>query len=254
MTKRILVVDDEALARKRLLSMLDDLQEEYPHEVVGEASNGEQALSLCLQLRPDVILLDIRMPGIDGLQVARHLSHLPDAPSVVFATAYDEHALAAFEAQAVGYLVKPVRKSKLLTALQHASRLSKQQARDVDASANESKSKRDKFCVSKRGELVLIPLDNIYYFMADNKYVTLFYRKDEQWREEIIDDTLKELEEEFSDEFLRVHRNALIAKQYIEKMTRDSDGRYHVHVDHLEAGLDVSRRKVKDVKQILKSR
>lgn len=254
MLSRILIVDDEPLARERLKALLDDVKLEFMHEVVGEATNGEQALSMSLQLRPDVILLDIRMPRMDGLQVAHHLSHLPEPPAVIFATAYDEHALAAFDAHAAGYLVKPVRKEKLLNALQHANRLSKKQARDVVAADGQSSGKRDKFCVSKRGELVMIPLDQIYYFMADQKYVTLYYRKNGQWQEEIIDDTLKELEDEFSSDFLRIHRNALVAKQYVEKLTRDENGHYHLQVTDLTDPLDVSRRKVKDVKAILKTR
>jgi len=254
MLTRVLIVDDEPLARERMQAMLAELMVDFMHEVVGEASDGEQALAMSLQLRPDIILLDIRMPRMDGLQVAHHLSHLPDPPAVIFATAYDEHALAAFEAHAVGYLVKPVRKQKLLDALQHASRVSKQQAREIVSTGNSSNGKRDKFCVSKRGELVMIPMQNIYYFMADQKYVTLYHRKNNQWKEEIIDETLKELEDEFEVDFLRIHRNALVAKQYIEKLVRDDKGHYHLKLTDVTEPLDVSRRKVKEVKAILKAR
>ena len=254
MSNKILIVDDEPLARVRIRALLDELADDFKHEVIGEAANGEEALAMSLRMQPDIILLDIRMPRMDGLQVAHHLSHLPEPPAVIFATAYDEHAVAAFEAHAVGYLVKPVRKNKLHDALEHAARIGRQQAREIAVADNESNAKRDKFCVSKRGELLMIPLENIYYFKADQKYVTLVHRSKQTWKEEIIDDTLKELADEFTDDFLRVHRNALVAKQYIEKLVRDEQGHYHLQLSGHDVLIDVSRRKVKDVKTVLKSR
>ena len=248
---KILIVDDEPLARKRLLGHLQDpAMSEFNLEVVAEASNGEEGLAMALQYRPDVILLDIRMPGLDGLQVARHLSSMGEAPAIIFTTAYDEHAMAAFDAQAIGYLLKPVRQQKLLDSLRRAAQLSDQQITEVQVL--DSPLARDRFCLNKRGQLTMIPISDIRYFMADQKYVSLYIYKDDTWREEIIDDTLKELENEFAMRFLRVHRNALVAKKYVEKLTRDDEGHYHVHLKNLPESLSVSRRQVKDVKTLLK--
>ncbi len=248
---KILIVDDEPLARKRLLVHLQDpAMSEFNLEVVAEASNGEEGLAMALQYRPDVILLDIRMPGLDGLQVARHLSSMGEAPAIIFTTAYDEHAMAAFDAQAIGYLLKPVRQQKLLDSLRRAAQLSDQQITEVQV--QDTPLVRDRFCLNKRGQLTMIPISDIRYFMADQKYVSLFIYKEGAWREEIIDDTLKELELEFPTQFLRVHRNALVAKKYVEKLTRDEEGHYHVHLKNLPESLSVSRRQVKDVKNLLK--
>ena len=248
---KILIVDDEPLARKRLLVHLQDpAMEEFDLEVVAEATNGEEGLAMALQYLPDVILLDIRMPGLDGLQVARHLSSMGEAPSIIFTTAYDEHAMAAFDAQAIGYLLKPVRQQKLIDSLRRAAQLNEQQITEVQV--NDSPRARDRFCLNKRGQLTMIPLSDIRYFMADQKYVSLFIFNDATWSEEIIDDTLKELEVEFSARFLRVHRNALVSKEYVEKLTRDEEGHYHVHIKDLSEPLSVSRRQVKEVKTLLK--
>ena len=116
----------------------------------------------------------------------------------------------------------------------------------------DSPLERDRFCLNKRGQLTMIPLGDIRYFLADQKYVSLYIYQDELWREEIIDDTLKELELEFSKRFLRVHRNALVAKEYVEKLTRDDEGHYHVRIKDLPEPLSVSRRQVKEVKTLLK--
>ena len=248
---KILIVDDEPLARRRMLVHLqDDGMSEFNPEIVGEASNGEEGLSMALQLRPDVILLDIRMPGLDGLQVARHLSLMGEAPSIIFTTAYDEHAMAAFDAQAIGYLLKPVRQQKLIDSLRRAAQLSEKQISDVEV--QDLPQKRDRFCLNKRGQLTMIPLSNIRYFMADQKYVSLFIYQGGTWREEVIDDTLKELENEFLSDFLRVHRNALVSKKFVEKLTRDDEGHYHVHIKDLPETISVSRRQVKEVKTLLK--
>ena len=248
---KILIVDDEPLARKRMLVHLQDpAMSEFNLSIVGEAGNGEEGLAMALQHRPDVILLDIRMPGLDGLQVARHLSSMGEAPSIIFTTAYDEHAMAAFDAQAIGYLLKPVRQQKLIDSLRRAAQLSEQQITQVKV--QDSPLERDRFCLNKRGQLTMIPLGDIRYFLADQKYVSLYIYQDELWREEIIDDTLKELELEFSKRFLRVHRNALVAKEYVEKLTRDDEGHYHVRIKDLPEPLSVSRRQVKEVKTLLK--
>lgn len=252
---RILIVDDEPLARKRLGVLLEEIEEtDLDIEIVGEAVNGEEGLAMALSLEPDVILLDIRMPGLDGLQVARHLSSMGEAPSIIFTTAYDEHALAAFDAQAVGYLLKPIRQQKLIDSLKRAAQLSDKQIKSLDAENIEgvASGPRDRFCINKRGELTIIPMSEIRYFMADQKYVSLYLYKNNTWQEEIIDETLKELESELEDTFLRVHRNALVAKEYIDKLSRDEDGHYHVHLRNLSEPISVSRRQVKEVKTLLK--
>lgn len=251
---QILIVDDEPLARKRLRVMLEDeALSSFALDVVGEASNGEEGLAMALALKPEVILLDIRMPGLDGLQVARHLTSMGEAPAIIFTTAYDEHALAAFDAQAVGYLLKPIRQQKLIDSLTRAAQLSEKQVNSLVQENISGSTQRDRFCLNKRGELTIIPLREIRYFMADQKYVSLFCYKNGKWQEEIIDDTLKELESEFPESFLRVHRNALVAKEFIEKLTRDEEGHYYVHLKDLPESISVSRRQVKDVKTILKN-
>ena len=176
-----------------------------------------------------------------------------ESPAIIFTTAYDQHALAAFDAQAVGYLLKPIRQQKLHESLQRAAQLTSQQMSSLlQDELTVGSQKRDRFCLSKRGELSMIPLVDIRYFMADQKYVSLFVYKNNVWQEDIIDDTLKELENEFPDSFLRIHRNALVSKEYIEKLSRDDQGHYHVHLKDLSEPLSVSRRQVKEVKALLK--
>jgi two-component system response regulator AlgR len=231
---KVLIVDDEAPARdrlRRLLSEIDDCQ------VAGEASNGNDALAACATLKPDVVLLDVRMPGLWGIEVAQHLSTLADAPAVIFTTAYGDHAIDAFDAQAIGYLLKPIRKEKLARALSHASRISAPRLLQATRTAN-IELRREHVCARLGEQLRLIPLSDIYYFLADQKYVTVHHKGGQN----LIDEPLKELSQEFAAEFIRIHRNALVAEKYIASIDRSDEGQYTVRVRECDAALQVSRR------------
>ena len=245
---KVLVVDDEKPARDRLQQILED---EDGYEVVGEAANGLEALELASRLSPDVVLLDIRMPGMEGIETAHHLNAMEDPPAVVFTTAYDEYAIDAFEARAIGYVLKPVRRSRLTGALEQASRFT---GNALSEAAIEAKldGRRKHVCAHSHGELKLIPVDEITSFLADQKYVSV----DHDNGQDLIDDSLKSLEGEFGDRFVRIHRSALIAVRRIERIERNTEGKSRVvlrddsQVDDKE--LIISRRHVAEVKRRLK--
>ena len=241
---KLLIVDDEAPARARLQQLLQDFTDV---EVVGEAENGRVALEMCQQFNPDTVLLDIRMPDMDGIEAARHLRELEDGPAVIFTTAFDSYAIDAFDAQAIGYLLKPVRQERLGRALKQASRLSRQQ---IQALAGDEKNRlaRSNICVRKQSGLHLIPLDDIIYFQAGQKYVTLVTAEGE----ELIDEPLKDLATEFSNRFIRIHRSVLIALSFLDRMDRNDDGQYQVWMKHCAEPLPVSRRHVTALKACLK--
>lgn len=231
---RLIIVDDEPPARDRLRRLIDELDD---CEVIGEAGNGEEALDICARLQPDVVLLDVRMPGLSGIEVARHLSALEDPPAVVFTTAYDEYALEAFETQAFGYLLKPVRREKLARALRHASRVSPTRLAGL-AEATRAPHRREQICARLGDQLRLIPVGDVFYFLAGQKYVTVRHRAGR----DLIDEPLKELGEEFGPDFVRIHRNALVAEKHISAVERTEDGQYAVRVRECGDVLQVSRR------------
>lgn len=245
---KILIVDDEQPARERLRQLVDD---SGLHEVVAEAANGEQALAMASQFNPDVVLLDIRMPGVDGIETAHHLNAMETPPAVIFTTAYDEYAIDAFDARAIGYVLKPVRRERLERALQHAARITGQMLKQLTQETN-LKSRRQHICTREHGELRLIPISDIRYFNADQKYVTVHHSDGES----LIDDALKALEEEFADEFVRIHRSVLVALQQIERLEKTADGKTQVVLRDELAGADealtISRRHVADVRRRLK--
>ena len=231
---KLLIVDDEPPARDRLRRLLEELDD---CDVVAEAGNGEEALSYCGELKPDVVLLDVRMPGLTGIQVARHIDTLEDPPAVIFTTAYDQYAVDAFETEAVGYLLKPVRKEKLAHALRHASRISPSRLVKVAESAR-IEHKREQICARLGEQLKFIPVPDIYFFLADQKYVTVRHKGGEN----LIDESLKSLAEEFSPDFVRIHRNALVAEKYISAVERTDSGQYVVRMRDCGNVLEVSRR------------
>jgi two-component system response regulator AlgR len=231
---RLLIVDDEPPARDRLRRLLTEIED---CEVVAEASNGEEALARCGELRPDAVLLDVRMPGLSGIQVARHIGTLQNPPAVIFTTAYDQYAVEAFETEAVGYLLKPVRKEKLAHALRHAARISPGRLIKVAESAR-IEHRREQICARLGEQLRLIPIEDIYYFLADQKYVTVKHRGGEN----LIDEPLKALADEFSPEFVRIHRNALVAERQISAVERTESGQYAVRIRDCGDVLEVSRR------------
>lgn len=236
---RILIVDDEAPARDRLKRLLAEAE---GFECVGEAGDGLEALRSCVTLDPDIVLLDVRMPGLSGIEVARHLSGQQQPPAVVFTTAYDEYALDAFETQAVGYLLKPVRREKLLRALRHAARLTAPGLQRVAAAAG-FEARRQHICARLGSELRLIPVESIYCFIADQKYVTVRHGGGE----DLIDESLKALGDEFSPDFVRIHRNALVAERHIAAVERAGEGQYTVRLRDGRPPLPVSRRHAGDL-------
>ncbi len=240
---RILIVDDENLARDRLRRMLEG---EDNHEVVGGAANGSEALQLCEQLQPELVLLDIRMPGMDGLETARHFLSLSEPPGVIFCTAYEEHAIQAFDLQAVGYLLKPVRKDNLLAALDKTVKLNRAQL----AALNEADhARRSHISARTHKGIELIAVADVRYFQADQKYVTVRFDNGEV----IVDETLRELEEEFADLFIRVHRNALVAKHHIEALVKDAEGQVAVRLQGLDEVISISRRHLPGVRKLIKT-
>jgi two-component system, LytTR family, response regulator AlgR len=240
MTLRVLIVDDEPPARERLRSMLT---EGGQFEVAGEAGNGQSAIDQVDKLTPDVVLLDVRMPGIDGLEVARHLAALPEPPAVIFTTAFDEYALQAFDSDAVAYLLKPIRAEKLRAALAKAERLTRSQLRLVTTAARVP-AHRLHISIRGRDGIKLIPIEEVFYFQADQKYTTVKHRNGE----DLIEDSLKSLEEEFSADFVRIHRNALVNTRHLERIARDADGQHFVRLRGLADALEVSRRMAGDLK------
>lgn len=231
---RVLIVDDEAPARERLKRLLTEIEN---CELSGEASNGEEALQLCQQQNPDVLLLDVRMPGISGIDVAQHLNALDEPPAVIFTTAFDEYALDAFEAEAIGYLLKPVRKEKLARALRHAARISSSRIQQLKQKT-QTDTRREHICARLGEQLRLIPVGEIRYFIAEQKYVTVHHSKGT----DLIDESLKDLSIEFDADFVRIHRNALVAERAIAGIERDAEGQYKVQLRDSEVSLQISRR------------
>jgi len=237
----VLIVDDEAPARSRLRQLVAELP---PYTVIGEAAHGEEALALCRDLDPDVVLLDIRMPGLDGLAVADRLAARDQRPVVVFTTAYDEHAVQAFEARALGYLLKPVRRERLQRALEHAAGIVRAQQRQEPGSGP-----RTQLCVPRGRGFALLPVDDVACFRADQKYVTVLHAGGEA----LLAESLKDLEAEFSDRFVRSHRNTLAAVAWVEAMEQRPDGGWQLRLKGGQGTLPVSRRHLATVKDRLRA-
>lgn len=240
---KVLIVDDEPLARARLRRQLDNMPDT---QVVGEAENGAAALQACAGLQPDVVLMDIRMPGTDGLGAALQLAQQPRSPAVIFCTAYEEYAIAAFETNAVAYLLKPVSQDKLAQALAKAQRLSQAQAVALQPIAG-TPARRSHISAKSRRGMELIALADVRYFIADQKYVTVYHCNGEV----LIDDTLKELEDEFGDLLLRVHRNALVMRARVAGLERIALGQYRIKLIDMAQGPQVSRRHLPEVRRAL---
>ncbi|HEY2345340.1 MAG TPA: LytTR family DNA-binding domain-containing protein [Xanthomonadaceae bacterium] len=231
----VLIADDEPLARERLRALL---AEHADVVVVGEAGNGREAMDAVERLRPDLLLLDIAMPVMDGLETAHHLALLDAPPALVFCTAYDQHALSAFEAAAVDYLVKPVRAERLAMALERARRHAAARP-DIARVASLPRNKpRTHLSARLRGSLRLIPVGEIAFLQADEKYVAVHHTRGE----DLIEESLKSLEAEFGDRFLRIHRNCLVAADALIELRRTADGQAHVVLRDIAAPLEVSRR------------
>lgn len=246
---RVLIVDDEAPARTRLRDVLGDIADAQPTELVGVAANGIEAIRLVEAAPVDVVFADIRMPVMDGVELARHLAHVMPRPVVIFTTAYQEYAVEAFELAAVDYLLKPVRAQRLSDALAKARR---QLPPDDQALARLAPGMRRHFSVAERGRIVLVPVADVLFLKAELKYVTATTVD----REYLLDESLVQLEQEFEGHFLRLHRNTLVAYAAVAGVERvgEDDGEAHREIvlkGHVER-LPVSRRQWPAVKQALK--
>jgi len=244
---RIVLVDDEAPARRRLRELLDDCTAALPVLVVGEAGSGREALHLLGTTPADLVLTDIHMPDMDGIELARHLLKLPLPPVLIFTTAYHEHAIAAFEVHAIDYLVKPVRVQRLLSALQKVPRLKPLS----DTKLNRLPAAARRFLsVTERSRVVLVPIDEIVYLKAELKYITIRTAD----REFLLEESLTRLEEEFGPRFVRVHRNCLVARDAIRgferRVSADGDAHWEVMLRGVTEALPVSRRQQFIVREI----
>jgi two-component system response regulator AlgR len=247
---RIAIVDDEAPARSRLRDLLADCAQQQPLEIVGEAASGVQALELLAQRPCDVVLLDVRMPVMDGIETAQHLRKLDKAPAVIFTTAYDAYALKAFDVHAIDYLLKPIRAARLAEALALVRSAPTPKA---EALAGMRRSPRTALSASERGKVHLIPVADILYLRAELKYVTARTRE----REFLLDESLTRLEEEFGESFVRVHRSCLVARAAIRGFERSAgegaDGHWEVLLKGCDERVAVSRRQqhiVRDIQNI----
>jgi len=228
---KVILVDDEPIARDRLRQLLADVGDV---DIVAEAGDGLAALHACAAHDPDLVLLDIAMPGVDGLEVARHLAAFEPRPAVVFCTAFDAHALSAFEAQAIDFLVKPVRPERLSAALERVRTFAagRQHAESADG------AERTHLCARLGGSLRLIPVEEVHYLQAEEKYVVVHHARGR----DLIEESLKSLEDEFGERFVRIHRNCLVARHELMELRRAGDGHVHAVLRHGEQPLEVSRR------------
>jgi two-component system, LytTR family, response regulator AlgR len=240
---KILIADDEAPARNRLRELLAEI----PGTIVtGEARNGMEALRLTEQGLPNVMLLDIRMPGMDGIEAAEHAQKLALPPSIIFTTAYDTYAMQAFELNAVDYLLKPIRLERLANALKKARALLPEQLSQI----RQLSPQRTHFSATERGRVLLIPLADVIYLRAELKYLTVRTRE----REYLIDESLTHVEEEFPDLFLRLHRNCLAARSFIlgfeKRHEADGESHWAAILKDVPDTLPVSRRQQHIVHEI----
>ncbi|MAT51915.1 MAG: DNA-binding response regulator, partial [Porticoccaceae bacterium] len=237
-------VDDEPLARDRLNRMVQAIP---GCKVVAQAGSGQEAIKMAEKHEPDVVLMDVRMPGMDGLAAAQHLAELDIPPAVIFCTAYDDYAVEAFSSQAIGYLLKPVKKQELETALDRCRRVNKVQLAQLQQSPLVGSSGRTHITSKSRRGIDLVPVAEIRMFQADHKYVTAYFDDGEA----LLDETLKELEDEFDGRFVRIHRNALASIAHIEGLERNSEGQYFVRFSGVDIRPLVSRRHVAPLRKLL---
>jgi two-component system response regulator AlgR len=263
MIPRILIVDDEAPARTRLVTLLSDIAADCPHELVGQADSAQAALDAIADCKPSVVLLDIQMPGMNGIELAAHLArHMAQPPAIVFITAYDAFALKAFEVHAVDYLLKPVRAAKLAEAIRRAALVQAGRVAQSGEAASVPAAlglQRANFSVQERGRLLLVPVADVIYLRAELKYVTLRTKA----REYVIEESLLSLEQELGERFVRVHRNTLVARQAIAGVERgqldlsDPDKAqesWQVILRDIDERLPISRRQWPIIKALVSSK
>jgi two-component system response regulator AlgR len=246
-TMKILVVDDESPARERLRRLLAETDGDY--ELAGEASDGLEAVALCKSGQIDLVLLDVQMPGMTGLQAARELADLEPPPAVILVTAYEQYALAAFENQVADYLVKPVRRERLIEALRRAQTLTRPQCAALgvrtEPEVPAQNARRRQISAHYRGGLRTVQIEDVIYLQAEHKYVTVRHTGGEL----LVDESLRSLEEEFPDLFLRIHRNALVARAQVSGLEKGSDGISMVRLRDCSERLPVSRRHLAEVRR-----
>jgi len=242
---RILIADDEAPARARLRDLLDECRETFPLAIVDEARTGIEALAVVGREKVDIVLLDIRMPEMDGMEAARHLAGMEQPPAVIFTTAFDAYAIKAFEVNALDYLLKPIRRERLLVALGKARDTTGPSRQALDAASDQA---RRHLSIHERGKIHLVPVSEILYLRAELKYVTVRTAQ----REYLVEESLQHLEEEFEGAFVRVHRNCLVAREAIagvERTAEEGESGWSVVVRATGERLPVSRRQQHVVKQ-----
>ncbi len=247
---RVLIVDDEAPARSRLRDLLADVSGALPLLVAGEAATGREALRIAEAGGVDVVLLDVRMPGMDGIEVARHLQQLDQPPAVIFTTAYDAYAIQAFELHVVDYLLKPIKAARLQEAL---SRVRQSVKLEPEILHEMQQAPRACLSAAERGRVHLIPVEDVLFLRAELKYVTVRTAS----REYLIEESLTQLEQEFGDRFVRVHRNCLVARAAIRGFERvgaeegeGGEGPWQVVLAGLEDRIPVSRRQQHLVREL----
>jgi two-component system, LytTR family, response regulator AlgR len=246
---KIFIVDDEAPARERMRELLGDIAADVPTEVVGEARHGQEALERVPASGAQLLLLDIQMPGMDGLELARHLAGLEAAPGFVFVTAHERHAVDAFELNALDYLLKPVRAERLAVALRKAAGNAAPREQLAEALRKASGRAREYLSIVERNRISLVPVRDIVFLRAEQKYVTLRTRE----REYLIEDALVTLEREFADRLVRIHRNCLVARAAIRGFERGGaadEPTWMVVLDGLDERLPVSRRQWPALREI----
>lgn len=241
----ILLVDDEAHARQRLRRLIADLDGDY--RVVGEADNGADAVRCCGELNADLVLLDVRMPGMDGLSVAEHLARRDPPPAVILITAYPEYALEAFEHQVVNYLVKPVRAERLREALERLHVVTKAQQRTP--AEQEPGSPRRHLSAQYRGGVQRVAIEDVIFLQAEQKYVTVYHVGGKM----LLDDSLKTLEQEFPERFLRIHRSILVCTRRLIGLEKSSDGAILAILEETDQRPPVSRRHLPKVRGFLRA-
>jgi two-component system response regulator AlgR len=242
---RILIADDEAPARTRLRDLLDECRDTFPLAIVDEARNGREALEVVNREKVDIVLLDIRMPEIDGMEAARHMAGMENPPAIIFTTAFDAYAIKAFEVNAIDYLLKPIRLERLLVALGKTRAAPPVSREALEAAANQP---RRHLSVHERGKIHLVPIPEVLYLRAELKYVTVRTAE----REYLVEESLTNLEEEFGELFVRVHRNCLVARAAIagfERNAEESESGWAVVIKATGEKLPVSRRQHHVVKQ-----
>lgn len=268
---KILIVDDEAPARMRIKDLIDDIQIDCPCDLVGEAADGQTALDLIIDKKPDILLLDVQMPGMTGIELAQHITSakITPAPAIIYVTAYDEFALKAFEVHAMDYLLKPVRASRLQEAIQRIEALQKTSKTSTSSENEDGQQKqpiealvkiRQNFSILERNRVLLVPVHEVLFLKAEQKYVTIQTKE----RSYLTEESLVSIESEMSDYFVRAHRNALVARNAIigvekavylidaEQDSEKSSESWQVIVRDTTERLPISRRQWSVIKALVR--